>query len=707
MPHHDLRPRAKLSPCDIRLIGVASALGAPDPGCAQAPDVLAAAGLERSLRRRGCAVQWQETLRPAPPADDMTALADVCERLAQCVAQQLDQGRTPVVIGGDHSCAVGTWRGAARALAPRGALGLIWIDAHLDSHTPQTSPSGRAHGMPLAALLGHGDARLTGIAGPWLEPGHVCVVGARSYEPEEAELLSRLGVRVFFAQEVKRRGLGAVLREALAIAAENTAGYGLTLDMDVVDPADAPGVSTPAHDGLSDDELLAGLATLHGDPRLVAVEVVEFNPRLDSAFRTGRLIEDVLAGLLGPGQQQLIALEERWGAHNYAPLPVVLTRGEGAYLWDVTGRRYLDMMSAYSAVSLGHAHPRLVQAITSQARRLAVTSRAYYNDRLPLLLERLCAVTGLDRALPVNTGLEAVETALKAARKWAYKVKGVAQDAAEIIACEGNFHGRSITIVGMSSEAQYRDGFGPFPPGFKRVPYGDARALEQAITPHTAAFLVEPIQGEGGIILPPAGYLARCAEVCRAHNVLLICDEVQTGLGRTGRWLACQHEDVRPDGVILGKALGGGMMPVSAFVARDEVMQVFHPGDHGSTFGGNALGAALALETLAVIEEEGLLERSAALGRELLERLRALRSPLIREVRGRGLFVGVDLEPARVDAHTVAQRLLERGLLTKDTHGTVIRLAPPLVIAREDLLWAVEQIRLVLDKLAARAELAA
>jgi ornithine--oxo-acid transaminase len=328
-----------------------------------------------------------------------------------------------------------------------------------------------------------------------------------------------------------------------------------------------------------------------------------------------------------------------------------------------------------------------------------VTSRAYYNDRLPPFLERLCRLTGMDRALPVNTGLEAVETALKAARKWAHKVKRVPEGRAEIIACEGNFHGRSITITGMSSEAQYRDGFGPFPRGFKLVPYGDAQALARAITPDTAAFLVEPVQGERGIVVPPAGYLAECARICRERNVLFIADEVQTGLGRTGKLLACEHDGVQPDGLVLGKALGGGVLPVSAFLARDEVMQVFAPGDHGSTFGGNPLAAAVALEALNVIVDERLAERAAALGARLLTGLASIRSPLVRDVRGQGLLVGLEIDPRYATARLVVDRLLAHGILSKDTHGTVVRFAPPLVIAREEIDWAVAETRKVLEEI--------
>jgi len=320
------------------------------------------------------------------------------------------------------------------------------------------------------------------------------------------------------------------------------------------------------------------------------------------------------AATAGKTAADYIRRERAYGSRNYDPLPVVISQGEGSWLTDVEGRRYLDLMSAYSAVSFGHAHPRILAAFTEQAHRLAVTSRAYFNDRLPLLLERLVAMTGLDRALPVNTGLEAVETAIKASRKWAHKVKGVPDGHAEIIACRGNFHGRSITATGLSTEPQYRDGFGPYPSGLRTIPFDDPEALEAAIGPTTAAFLVEPVQGEAGIVVPQQGYLARCAEICRRHRVLLICDEVQTGLGRTGHTFGWQHDGAMPDGIILGKALGGGLMPVSAFVATDDVMQVFNPGDHGSTFGGNPLGAAVALAALEVLEDERLVARSRELG---------------------------------------------------------------------------------------------
>jgi ornithine--oxo-acid transaminase len=399
-----------------------------------------------------------------------------------------------------------------------------------------------------------------------------------------------------------------------------------------------------------------------------------------------------------------IDLERRYCAANYHPLPVVLTRGDGIWVWDDRGNKYLDMMSAYSAVSHGHAHPRLVETLIEQARDLSIVSRAFHTDRLGPFLEKACRLTGMEMALPMNTGAEAVETAMKAARKWAYTVKGVAADQAEIIACEGNFHGRTIAIVGLSSEAQYREGFGPFPPGLKTVPYADAEALEAAITPNTAAFLVEPMQGEGGIIIPERGYLARCREICDRHNVLLICDEVQTGLGRTGRVLASQHEGVVPDGLVLGKALGGGILPVSMFLARREVMAVFRPGDHGSTFGGNPLAAAVGLEALRILEDEDLAGQSAEKGAWFLSALGALKSPLVRDVRGSGLFIGLEIEPARASARQVCERLMDRGLLSKETHETVVRLAPPLAIPMDELRWAADLIRDVLAEMETLAE---
>jgi len=394
-----------------------------------------------------------------------------------------------------------------------------------------------------------------------------------------------------------------------------------------------------------------------------------------------------------------IELENRYCAHNYHPLPVVLVRGQGAYVWDDQGHRYLDMMSAYSAVSHGHAHPRLVKKLVEQAATLNIVSRAFHTDRLAPFLKRACELSGMEAALPMNTGAEAVETAMKAARKWAYQVKGVAADQAEIVACEGNFHGRTIAIVGMSSETQYKEGFGPFPDGLTLIPFGDSEALARAIKPNTAAFIVEPIQGEGGIVIPPEGYLARCAKICRENNVLLICDEVQTGLGRTGKMFAFEHDRIRPDGLILGKALGGGILPVSMFLARREVMDVFRPGDHGSTFGGNPLAAAIGLEALDILVDEDLVLASAEKGAWLLDRLRRIESPFIHDVRGRGLFIGLEIDPARARAREVCERLMKRGLLSKETHETVVRLAPPLAVDRAALEWAVDQIEAVLGEM--------
>ncbi len=684
----------------IAIIGVASGIGASDPGCGDGPGVLEAIGVAEKLRSADRHATWKTTISPLEGSDKVAVVAECASRLASAVSATLTAGDFPILIGGDHSCAIGSWRGVAQALAGK-PLGMLWIDAHLDSHTPDTSHSGALHGMPLACLLGVGPEKLTDGA-TILQPQHVAVIGARSFEPEEYALLKGLGVRVFFMEEIARRGLDDVMQEALTIVQNGTAGFGLSLDLDAIDPLDAPGVSTPSPSGLRATELASVLARLRDHPGLLALEIAEYDPYRDEDGKTVSVVIELLSAVLGAGNlagQSMMASEYRHGAHNYDPLPVVLTKGKGVFLWDEQGRRYLDMMSAYSAVSLGHAHPRIVDVLTRQAHVLAVTSRAFYNNRLPRLLQRLCELTGFDQALPVNTGLEAVETALKAARKWAYQIKGVPADCAEIIACEGNFHGRSTTIVAMSSEPQYKDGFGPFPPGFKRIPYGDSEALARAITPNTAAFLVEPVQGEGGIIVPPRGYLTECARICRERNVLLICDEVQTGLGRTGKFLACEHEGVRPDGVILGKALGGGVLPVSAFVARREVMQVFKPGDHGSTFGGNPLAAAVALEALNVIVEERLPERSAELGRYLLTELRRIRSPLIRDVRGLGLFIGVEVDPAQASARQVCDRLMARGILSKDTHGTVVRFAPPLTITREQIDGALQRIRHVFNEL--------
>lgn len=394
--------------------------------------------------------------------------------------------------------------------------------------------------------------------------------------------------------------------------------------------------------------------------------------------------------------QDYVALEDRYNARNYHPLDVVITKGEGPWVWDVEGNKYLDCLSAYSAVNQGHCHPRIVQAMMDQAQRLALTSRAFRNDQLPLLAEELCELVGYEMMLPMNSGAEAVETALKAARKWGYQIKGVPDGRAEIIACTGNFHGRTISVISFSPNEQYRDGFGPFTPGFKLVPYGDADALERAVTSNTVGFVVEPIQGEGGVVVPPRGYLRRVREICTERNVLLIADEIQSGLGRTGKLLACEHEGVRPDVVTLGKALSGGMYPVSAVLSSREVLGVFEPGDHGSTFGGNPLACAVAREALRVIIDEELCERSTELGDYLMSGLQAIESRHVRLCRGRGLFAGVVLNPEAGGARRFCRALKERGVLAKDTHGNVIRLAPPLTISRGQLDWMLEQLEDVL-----------
>ncbi len=387
-----------------------------------------------------------------------------------------------------------------------------------------------------------------------------------------------------------------------------------------------------------------------------------------------------------------IALEETYGAHNYHPLDVVIDRAEGVWVWDVAGRKYLDCLSAYSALNQGHRHPKIMAALADQAGRVTLTSRAFRNDQLGRLYKELNDLTGYQMALPMNTGAEAVETALKLARIWGYRAKGIPRDQAEVIVASSNFHGRTITIISFSSEPLYRDEFGPHTPGFVTVPYGDAAALEQAITPNTAAILIEPIQGEAGVIVPPPGYLRAARDLCRRHNVLLIADEIQTGLGRTGALFACDHEDVRPDVMILGKALGGGVYPVSVVLADEPVMGLFKPGEHGSTFGGNPLAAAVARASLAVLVDEDLIGRAATLGEYFQERLAEIPSPHVKEVRGKGLLIGVELKPEAGGARRFCEALFERGLLCKETHQNVIRFAPPLTIERETIDWALEPI---------------
>ncbi|NLF12615.1 MAG: ornithine--oxo-acid transaminase, partial [Anaerolineaceae bacterium] len=379
------------------------------------------------------------------------------------------------------------------------------------------------------------------------------------------------------------------------------------------------------------------------------------------------------------------------------PLDVVLTRGNGVWVEDVEGRRYMDFLAAYSAVNQGHCHPRLVKVMVEQAARLTLTSRAFRNDQLPLLAEELCEMTGYEMMLPMNSGAEAVESAIKVARKWGYQVKGVKDDQAHILTCYGNFHGRTISIVTFSPEEQYRDGFGPFTPGFDIIAYGDAAALEAAITPNTVAFLVEPIQGEGGVVVPPEGYLRQVREICTRHNVLLITDEIQSGLGRTGKLLAAEHEGVRADMVTVGKALSGGMYPVSAVLSSRAILGVLQPGDHGSTFGGNPLGCAVAREALKILHDEKLIDRAAELGGYLMERLAAIRSPHVKQIRGKGLWLGIVLKASAGGARRFCEALMKQNLLAKETHWDVIRLAPPLVITKEEIDWAVERLEDVLQ----------
>jgi ornithine--oxo-acid transaminase len=394
--------------------------------------------------------------------------------------------------------------------------------------------------------------------------------------------------------------------------------------------------------------------------------------------------------------QQFIEIEDQYGAHNYKPLDVVLTRGEGVWVYDVDGNRYLDCLSAYSALNQGHVHPKILSAFQEQAAKLTLTSRAFRNDQLPLFYQELAELTTYEQALPMNSGGEAVETALKIARKWAYQVKKVPRYQAEIITASGNFHGRTISVISFSSEPLYRDDFGPFTPGFKVVPYADAQAIEDAITPNTAAVMLEPIQGEGGVIIPPVGYLKKVSEICKRHDVLLIADEIQTGLGRTGKLFACQHENVRPDLMILGKALSGGFYPVSVVLADRPIMQVIQPGEHGSTFGGNPLGAAVARAALKVIVEEHLVENTATLGEYFLDQLAEINSPYVKEVRGKGLLIGVEVKPEAGGARRFCEALQNSGILAKETHQHVIRFAPPLVIDQATIDWALPKIRSVL-----------
>lgn len=402
---------------------------------------------------------------------------------------------------------------------------------------------------------------------------------------------------------------------------------------------------------------------------------------------------DLKEGVRVRSSEEIINITEKYGARNYHPLPVVISRAEGVWVEDPEGNRYMDMLSAYSAVNQGHRHPKIIQALKDQADRVTLTSRAFHNDQLGPWYEKVCKITGKNMVLPMNTGAEAVETAVKAARRWAYDVKGVPEDHAEIIACEGNFHGRTMTAVSLSSEPEYKRGFGPMLPGIKLIPYGDVEALKKAITPNTAAFLLEPIQGEAGIIIPPDGFLREAFEICRENNVLFMADEIQSGLGRSGKLFACDWEDVEPDVYILGKALGGGVFPISCVAANDDILGVFNPGSHGSTFGGNPLACAVSIAALDVIIEEDLPKRSLELGEYFIQELNKIENSDIKEVRGKGLFVGVELH---VPARPYCERLKEVGLLCKETHEYVIRFAPPLIIEKEELDWALERIKQVL-----------
>ncbi len=395
--------------------------------------------------------------------------------------------------------------------------------------------------------------------------------------------------------------------------------------------------------------------------------------------------------------QDYISREEAYLAYNYHPLPVVLNKAEGVWVWDVEGNKYLDFLSAYSAVSAGHVNPRLKKALVDQLETLDVPSRAFYTDKLGLFAEKLCKVTGMDKMLPMNTGAEAVETAIKAARRWGYMHKYIAKDQAKILVSSGNFHGRTTTIVGFSSDKEYKENFGPFDGGFIETPYGDIAAFEKlAADPNVCAYITEPMQGEAGIIIPPKGWLTGIQKICRKYNVLFICDEIQSGMGRTGKDFAFQHEIDKPDGLILGKALGGGIYPVSAFLARNDVMEVFNPGSHGSTFGGNPLAAAIGIEALDIMADEKLSERSAELGAYVVDELKKIETNLITEIRGAGLWIGIDINPDLASARAICEELKTRGLLCKETHETVVRLAPPLTITKDDIDWALGHIREVI-----------
>jgi len=396
--------------------------------------------------------------------------------------------------------------------------------------------------------------------------------------------------------------------------------------------------------------------------------------------------------------KQYIEIEEKYGAHNYHPLDVVIEKANGVWVWDVDGNKYLDCLAAYSAVNQGHCHPRIIKVMKEQAEKVTLTSRAFRNDQLPLLCKELCDLTGYEMMLPMNSGAEAVETALKAVRKWGYKIKGVEENKAEIIACTNNFAGRTISIVSFSTEEQYKDGFGPLTPGYKIVKFGDIEELKKSITPNTVGFLIEPIQGEGGVIVPPEGYLKSAYEICKTHNVKMIADEIQSGLGRSGKLFAYEYEGIKPDVVTIGKALSGGCYPVSAVLSSKEILGIFKPGDHGSTFGGNPLGAAIARESIKVLIEEGLIEKSYELGNYFRRKLNEIKTDIVKEIRGKGLFIGVELKPEAGGARQYCESLKKLGVLCKETHENVIRFAPPLVITKEEIDWALEKVEKVIGK---------
>lgn len=706
----------------ISLIGVPLQWGADCPGVELGPLALRSSKIQSKLESLGYQVRdlgdvpvsrQQGTQGPVEKLKYLSEIVRVNGEIARLVSGVISEGRLPLVMGGDHSLAIGTVKGVLQHLRKPG---VIWFDAHADVNTEETTLSGNIHGMPLAVLLGHGHPSLVSVGGAHLRlnPGKVAIIGARCLDAGERAFLKTKGIRVFTMHEIDRFGMRAVMEEALDRVTAGTDGIHLSLDLDGLDPGEAPGVGTPVRGGLSYRESHLAMEMLHETGALVSAEVVEVNPALDQHNKTARTAVELIGSAFGSvlpekhvadaagkeavpmqSSMDIVRQAERFGARNYHPLPIVVARAEGVWAWDPEGNRYLDMLSAYSALNFGHRHPKIISALKDQADKATLASRAFHSDNLGAFYEKLAGLTGKSRILPMNTGAEAVETAIKAIRRWAYRVKNIPADQAEIIVCEGNFHGRTITVTSFSSSPEYRDGFGPFTPGFRIVPYGDLEALRAAITPNTAAFLVEPIQGEAGIVIPPEGYLKAAHALCRENRVLLAADEIQTGFGRTGRTFACDWEDVKPDLYVVGKALGGGVFPISAVAADDEILGLFEPGSHGSTFGGNPLGCAVAIAAMEVLEEEKLADRAAALGAYLQEELRKIRHPAVKEIRGRGLFIGMELtEPAR----PWCERLMELGVLCKETHETTIRFAPPLIIGKEQLDWAVDRIRAVFEE---------